>query len=74
VILSEKREGRVSDHDVRLFQKCDALRATEIAAGILFGAFQRRPGSLVSLEEKFDVRHVRSAVAVLVFHVVENDG
>ena len=73
-VLAEEGEGRVGDNDVRLFQKRDALGAAEIATGVLVICFQGYPGGLVSLEEKFDVGHVRSAVAVLVFHMVEGDG
>ena len=42
--------------------------------GYLSSAFQGYPGGLVALEEKLDVGHVRRAVAVLVFHMVEDDG
>ena len=69
-----KGEGRVGDHDVRLFQERDALGAAEIAAGVLVIAFQRFSGGLVALQEKLNVRHVRRAVAVLVFDTVEDDG
>jgi len=73
-VLAKEGEGRVGHDDVRFFQEVDALGAAEITPGVLFVAFQRRPGGLVSLEEKLDVGHVRSAVAVLVFHMVEGDG
>ena len=73
-VLAEEGEGRVGDHDVRLFQERDALGAAEVAAGVLVVAFQGYPGGLVALEEELDVGHVRRAVAVLVFHMVEDDG
>lgn len=73
-VLAEEGEGRVGDDDVRLFQVRDALGAAEVAAGVLFVAMQRDPGGLVALEEKLDVGHVRRAVAVLVFHMIEDDG
>lgn len=73
-VFLEEGKGRVGDHDVRLFQKRDALGAAEVAPGVLVVAIQRYPGGLVPLEEKLNVGHVRSAVAVLVFHTVEGDG
>ena len=71
-VLAEEGEGRVGDHDVRLFQERDALGAAEVAAGVLVVAFQGCPGGLVPLEEELDVVDVRRAVSVLVFHIVED--
>mgnify|MGYP003693748643 CR=1 FL=1 len=42
--------------------------------GYLSSAFKAVRGGLVPLEEELDVGHVRSAVSVLVFHMVEDDG
>src|ERR1035441_456840 len=63
-VLVEKGEGRVGHDDVRLLQKRDALKAAEIAPGVLVICFQGYPGGLVSFKEKLDVGHVRRAVAV----------
>src|SRR5271157_4779455 len=72
--FAEEREGRVRDHDVRLFQERDALGAAEIATWVLPICLQGHPSGLVPLEENLDVGHVRSAVSVLVFYTVEDDG
>jgi hypothetical protein len=42
--------------------------------GYLSSPFKGDPGGLVALEEELDVGHVRRAVAVLVLHMVEDDG
>ncbi len=73
-VLAEEGEGRVGDHDVRLFQERDALGAAEVAAGVLVVCLSRLSGGLVPLEEELDVVDVRRAVSVLVFHMVEDDG
>ena len=73
-VLAEEGEGRVGDDDVGLFQERDALGAAEVAAGVFVVAFQGGAGGFVALEEKLDVGHVRRAVAVLVLHMVEDDG
>ncbi len=73
-VLAKEGEGRVGDDDVRLLQVRDALGAAEVAPGVLFVAVQRDPGGLVALEEKLDVGHGRRAVAVLVLHLIEDDG
>ena len=67
-------ERRVGNDDVRLFEELDALGAAKIATGVLVVCFQRYPGGLIALEEKLDIGHTRSAVAVLVFHTVEDGG
>ena len=73
-VLAEEGEGRVGDDDVRLFQECDALGAAKIPPGVLAVSFQGCPCGLVAFEEELHVVYVRSAVAVLVFHMVEADG
>lgn len=51
------------------------MKAAEVAAGVLARvAFEGDAGGLVALQEQFDIRHVGGALAVLVFHAVEDDG
>jgi hypothetical protein len=52
-ILAEEGEGRVGDHDVRLFQKRDALGAAEIATGVLIVSFQALRAALLRLRKSF---------------------
>ena len=51
-----------------------ALGATEIATGVLVVSLQGYACGLVAPEEELDVVYVHRAVAVLVFHMVEDDG
>ena len=73
-VLAEQRERRVGDDDVGFFEERDALGAAEVAAGVFVVALEGDAGGLVALEEELDVGHVGGAVAVLVLHVVEDDG
>ena len=73
-IFLEKGEGRICDDDIRLLEQLNALGAAEVASGVFGVRPQGHPSSLIPLEEKLDVGHVRSAVTVLVVHMVDDDG
>jgi hypothetical protein len=70
----KQRERRIGDDDVGLFEERDTLGAAEVAAAVLVVCFQGDACGLVALEEELHILDVHRPVAVLVFHVVEDDG
>lgn len=72
-ILAEQGERRVGDDDVRLFQERDALGATEVATWVGVVRFQGFSGGLVALQEELNIINIGRTIAILVFHLVEDD-
>ena len=68
-VLSEKGEGWVGDHDVRLFEQLDALGAAEVAA-----SREACAGVRVLLQEELDVFDAGRAVSVDILHFLDLDG
>ncbi len=62
-ILSEQRERRIRDHDVRLIEQRQALLGAEVAI-----AFQLDKLVLAKLEQVTDVFHIDAAVPGRVMH------
>lgn len=68
-VLAEEGKRRVGDHDVSLFQECDALVAAEVAA---FGETCAVVGG--PLQEQLDVFDTGRAVFVDILHFLDLDG
>lgn len=72
-ILTEQRKGRISYHNIRLFQILRAFRATKVACAVL-GIAQKRPaGVCVVPQQIFDISQVRRAVAIVINYLVDFD-